>query len=143
MRSPWLAGLVLTVLTGACARPATRAPAPSPSPAPTAASAASATLDTIFVPDTSTVLEVENNTTLDVRVFLLRGSMPFRLGTVLGKSTGQFPLRRDQIDSEIRFYASPVGASIRQTTDMLRIHPGQTVSWRLDDQLRSYRIAVY
>lgn len=131
-----LFGLLGVFLVAAgCAR---AVPKEAPVPVP-----GTARVDTVMVPDTSTVLEVENNTTLDIRIFVLRGSMPFRLGTVLGKTTSQFPLSTGEIEHEIRFYASPVGSSARQTTDPMLVHQGQTVSWRLDDQLRSFRIMVY
>src|SRR5213596_2716882 len=59
--------------------------------------------------DARASLEVENNTTLDVRIFLLRAAMPTRLGTVTGMSTARFDLTLDMLGRDVRFYASPVG----------------------------------
>ena len=88
-------------------------------------------------------LEVENNSTADVRIFVLRGSMPTRLGLVSGMSTATFELRPQLIDREIRLYATPVGGTQRARTDMFRVRAGQMVSWKLDNRLRSDRLSVY
>ena len=88
-------------------------------------------------------LEVENNSTADVRIFVLRGSMPTRLGLVSGMSTATFELRPQLIDREIRLYATPVGGTQRARTDMFRVRAGQLVSWKLDNRLRSDRLSVY
>ena len=129
-------GLVLCrtaaiVALAACARQAG-----SPAPPPAAADAAQ-------VPAEGATLEVENNSTLDVRVFLLRAGMQTRLGSVAGLSTVTFELKPNMIDREVRLYANPVGGSARTITETLVIRPGQTVSWKLDPKLRSYRIGVY
>ena len=88
-------------------------------------------------------LEVENNSTSDVRIFVLRGSMPTRVGLVTGMSTATFELRPQLIDREIRLYATPVGGSQRARTDVFRVRAGQFVSWKLDNRLRSDRLSVY
>jgi hypothetical protein len=88
-------------------------------------------------------LEVENNSTSDVRIFVLRGSLPTRLGMVTGMSTATFPLTRLMIDRDIRLYATPVGGTQRARTDAFRVRAGQLVSWKLDNRLRSDRLSVY
>jgi hypothetical protein len=88
-------------------------------------------------------LEVENNSTSDVRIFVLRGSMPTRIGLVSGMSTATFQLGAQLIDREIRLYASPVGGTQRARTDAFRVRAGQLVSWKLDNRLRSDRLSVY
>jgi len=88
-------------------------------------------------------LEVENNTTLDVRIFLLRAAMPTRLGTVEGMSTARFDLKADMLGRDVRFYASPVGGRQRTITDMIVVKPGQLVSLHLDNMMRSYRLSVW
>ena len=123
------------VLAAMCACAHRGRPAEQPAPA--------AGADSTVVAESGATLEVENNSTLDVRVFVLRAGMQTRLGTVTGLSTAQFELKPNMIDREIRLYASPVGASIRTVTDMLIVRPGQLVSWKLDDKLRSYRIGIY
>jgi len=100
------------------------------------------------LPPTSTegelaVLEVENNTTLDVRIFLLRAGMPTRLGTVTGMSTAMFELTPDMLGHDIRFSANPVAGSRRTITDMIAIRAGQLVSLHLDNMMRSYRLSVW
>ncbi len=89
------------------------------------------------------MLEIENNTTLDVRIFLLRGGMPIRLGSVSGMSTGTFEIRPDMLAGDIRFYASPVGGGQRTITDVVAVRPGQIVSLHLDNMMRSYRLSVW
>ena len=93
--------------------------------------------------DASASLEVENNTTLDVRIFLLRAGMPTRLGTVEGMSTATFDLKPEMLGRDIRFYASPVGGRQRTITDMIVVKPGQLVSLHLDNMMRSYRLSVW
>ncbi len=88
-------------------------------------------------------LEVENNTTLDVRIYLLRGAMPTRLGTVAGMSTAVFELKPEAIDREIRLYANPVAGWRRTITDPIAVKPGQIVSLKLDNMLRSYRLSIW
>jgi len=93
--------------------------------------------------DARASLEVENNTTLDVRIFLLRAAMPTRLGTVTGMSTARFDLTLDMLGRDVRFYASPVGGRQRTITDMIVVKPGQLVSLHLDNMMRSYRLSVW
>jgi len=89
------------------------------------------------------ILEVENNTSLDVRIFLLRAGMPMRLGTVAGMATATFELKPDLIDHDVRFYADPIGGWRRTITDMVAVKPGQIVALHLDDMMRSYRLSVW
>jgi hypothetical protein len=89
------------------------------------------------------VLAVENNTSLDVRIFLLRAGMPTRLGTVTGMSMATFDLEPDMIAREIRFYATPVGGWRRTITDVVVVESGQIVSLHLDNMMRSYRLSVW
>lgn len=88
-------------------------------------------------------LEVQNNTTLDVRIYLLRAGLPTRLGTVEGMSTSVFDLKRDALDRDIRFRADPVGGWRRATTEAIAVKQGQRVSLKLDNMLRSYRLSVW
>jgi hypothetical protein len=88
-------------------------------------------------------LEVENNTTLDVRIYLLRGGLPTRLGTVEGMSTTVFDLNGDALDRDIRFRADPVAGWRRTTTEPVAVRQGQRVSLKLDNMLRSYRLSVW
>jgi hypothetical protein len=110
--------------------------------------AATAPRATASASDSSTAiegasLEVENNGTLDVRVFILIANSPMRLGTVTGMSTGRFELNRHLIDREVRLYATPIGGMIRARTDVFSLRAGQFVSWKLDNKLRSHRLSIY
>lgn len=127
----------------ACA--CTRAPAPVPDPEGPAADRAAAMVEETDERTAAgrAALEVENNTTLDIRVFVLVGSMPTRLGVVSGLGTSTFELQPSFVGKEIRFYASPVGGSARTITDALSLRAGQVVELKLDDKLRSYRLSVY
>jgi hypothetical protein len=103
---------------------------------------------TTSAPESSTAadgasLEVENNGTLDVRVFILLANSPMRLGTVAGMSTARFELRRHLLDREVRLYATPIGGSTRARTDVILIRSGQLVMWALDNKLRSFRLSIY
>ena len=88
-------------------------------------------------------LEVENNGTLDVRVFILLANSPMRLGTVAGMSTARFELKRHLLDREVRLYATPIGGTIRARTDVILIRSGQLVMWALDNKLKSFRLSIY
>jgi hypothetical protein len=88
-------------------------------------------------------LQVENNTTLNVRIYLLRGGLPTRLGTVEGMSTTVFDLNEDALDRDIRYRADPVGGWRRATTEPIAVKRGQRVSLKLDNMLRSYRLSVW
>lgn len=93
--------------------------------------------------DHAAALEVQNNTTLDVRIYLLRSGLPTRLGTVEGMSTTVFDLKSDVLDRDIRFRADPVGGWTRATTEAIAVKQGQRVSLKLDNMLRSYRLSVW
>jgi hypothetical protein len=119
---------LVAALLGCAARPVAES---SPAPEPPAS-------------DLGASLEVENNGTLDVRVFLLRGSVSTRIGLVTGMTTGRFELKANQIDRDIRLHATEVGGWTRGVkTDVFRVRPGQRVSWKLDNKLRSERLSVY
>lgn len=90
-----------------------------------------------------TVIEVENNTTLDLRIYVVRATLPVRIGTVAGMSTARLALPPDLAGRDVRLYASPVGGRVRSGTETFRARPGQRVSWKLDDELRSYRFAIW
>ena len=93
--------------------------------------------------DTGAVtLTVENNSTLDVRVYALRGTLPTRLGLVRGMQSMRFTLAPDLVHQDLRFLASPVGATTRLTTDALFLRGGQAVSWKLASELRSSQLSI-
>lgn len=128
-------GAVLAVWAMGCAH--------APSPREEIGEAAPATSVVEQPTGSGASLEVENNSTSDVRIFVLRGSMPTRVGLVTGMSTATFELRAQLIDREIRLYATPVGGTQRARTDAFRVRAGQLVSWKLDNRLRSDRLSVY
>jgi hypothetical protein len=140
--------LVACALVPACARPprvdgATPPAADSATAVDTGAAASTDSSVDDSQPRQGASLEVENNSTLDVRIFVLRGSMSTRLGTVTGMTTAQFALKPEWITRELRLHAQPIGGWIRTSTDAIYIRPGQLVSWKLDNKLRSYRLSVY
>lgn len=135
---------VVILVLGACARQAVRPAAPARrTPAGSAADSAAADSAAADSVAEGATLEVENNSTLDVRVFVLRAGMQSRLGTVTGMTTARFALPPNVIDRELRLYANPVAGWTRLVTETLVIRPGQLVSWKLDERLRSYRLGIY
>lgn len=91
----------------------------------------------------SASLEVENSSTLDVRVYVVRGGMLTRLGMVTGLTTVRFELTPVMIRREIRLRAEPIGGFRELRSDALVVRPGQFVSWRLDDKLRTDRLSIW
>lgn len=141
MSRRWHPAVVVTFATTfvRCASPM---PAPEASPATTPDSGETASA-AASAAEGSASLSVENNTTFDVRIFVLRAGMPSRVGEVPGMSTVSFELKANLIDRDVRLYATPIGGSTTARTEAIVIRAGQLVMWALDNKLKSFRLSIY
>jgi hypothetical protein len=84
-------------------------------------------------PAERTVLEVENQTTLDMSVYVVRSGMRERLGTVTAKMTQWFtiPARLIFGPTPLQFQTDPVGGGADPITQEITVVPGDTVVFRI------------
>jgi hypothetical protein len=87
---------------------------------------------------------VENHNWSDIRIFLLTGSHPHRLGMVsaLSNATFAFPSHRLNSGSGVRLRALPV-AGRAFTSETILVQPGQAIFWTLEDNLDASSLSVY
>jgi len=90
------------------------------------------------------MLQVSNQNWSDMNVYLVRGGSKQRLGTVGSNMTGRFKLPRHIFTSTepLQLLADPIGSARTYTSPPLLVSPGQTVEWRLENNvaLSSYFI---
>jgi hypothetical protein len=81
-------------------------------------------------PDAPTVLEVQNQTTFDMTIYVLRtvGARQ-RLGNVTATTTAWFTIPQRLIFglTPLRFQADPLGGSADPVTQEITVEPGDTV----------------
>jgi len=80
--------------------------------------------------DARTVLEVQNQATYDMTIYVIRtaGSRE-RLGSVVGKTTARFTIPQRLLfgPTPLRFQADPLGGSADPVTEQITVVPGDTV----------------
>jgi hypothetical protein len=98
--------------TTGCARHKTDAPAAAPAPAPE--------------PRLPVALRVTNSNWLDVRIYVVRGTMSLRLGTVTTNSTVDFTIPADFLSGagSVTLVADPVGGKASWKTPLPAISVG-------------------
>lgn len=132
MRTPgmWVCRCALLVAALGCARNRART-----DPAPEAAAG-----EAVAGP---AVLEVENLSYLDVRIYVIQGSRNWRMGLVTATSTATFTLTPEMIGrGTIQIYADPVGSPRRLRSEEIPIRPGETLSWAINNQLSDARVII-
>jgi hypothetical protein len=89
-------------------------------------------------------VEVTNNNWADMRVFVERGGMRVRLGTVTSMRTASFRIPRTMMNQSgnLRLVADPIGSPERHTSQPLTIWPGQRVEFRIENHLAVSSISV-
>ena len=87
--------------------------------------------------DPETVLQVTNNNWSDMAIYLVRGGMRQRLGTAGSLTTSKFRLPSHIFASPdpLRLVADPIGGAAAHVSQPLLLSPGQTVEWRLENNL--------
>jgi hypothetical protein len=87
--------------------------------------------------DMETVLQVANNNWSDMNVYLVRGALKQRLGTVSSLTTAKFKLPEHVFASPepLRLLADPIGGAQAYLSQPLLVNPGQIVEWRLENNV--------
>jgi hypothetical protein len=90
------------------------------------------------------LVEVESHSWSDITVYLLAGGLPQRLGMVsaLGSATFDFPSHALNTSGGVRLRALPV-AGKPFTSETILVHPGQVISWTLENHLDASSFSVY
>jgi hypothetical protein len=89
-------------------------------------------------------IAVESHNWSDIRIYLLAGNHPHRLGmvTALGNAKFAFPSHRLNSGSGVRLRALPV-AGRAFTTETILVQPGQAIFWTLENNLDASSLSVY
>jgi hypothetical protein len=90
------------------------------------------------------VVTVESHHWSDITVYLVTGGLPQRLGmvTALSNATFDFPSYRLNTSGGVRLRALPV-AGRPFTSDPILVHPGQVITWTLENDLDASSHSVY
>jgi hypothetical protein len=122
-----LVSTVLLALTPGCGLLSSRHPKPSDPAA-----------------GTKVLVEVESHNWNDITVYLLAGGLPQRLGMVsaLSSATFDFSSHRLNTSAGVRLRALPV-AGKPFTTETILVHPGQVITWTLENHLDASSFSVY
>jgi hypothetical protein len=84
-------------------------------------------------PQAETTVRVENQSTLDMNIYVLRGAERIRLGTVTAVSTGVLKIPNNLIfgATPLRFLADPIGGNRTPVSDEIVVSPGDQVTLRI------------
>lgn len=105
-----------------------------------AACASAPPSDTVGPPS---IVEVSNYNPLDVHVYVIVSGQRVSLGIVTTSNTESFRLPRLAFSSRnVAFLAEPIGSRRRYVSDELLIEPGDTVVWRITDNLAHSVITI-
>ncbi len=80
-----------------------------------------------------TTVRVENQSSLDMNIYVLRGAQRVRLGTATAHLTSRFTIPADLIFgiTPLRFLADPIGSSRTPITDEISVTAGDEVILRI------------
>ena len=97
------------------------------------------------VDDTDVVtVEVVNHHQLDVTVFNVAGGRRDRIGQVTAAAASSFKVHVRRLpNSEMQLLADPIGSSRTTRTELLRVNPGDTVSWVLETDLARSHVEIH
>lgn len=86
-----------------------------------------------LIPDTPTILQVENNRFNDMRIYVYQGGQRIRLGTANGKQTSTFKLAKSLVfnGSRLRFEAVPIGGQGSSVSEEITVSPGENITLRI------------
>ena len=84
-------------------------------------------------PSAPAMVEVENQSFYDMNVYVIRGGMRARLGTVSGNTKAVFEIPRTLVSqgSQLRFQADPIGGGRAPYSEEITVDPGDTVVLRI------------
>jgi hypothetical protein len=95
------------------------------------------TLDDAGMQDDRTFIRVMNNNWSDMTIYLVRGGMQRRLGTVTSQTSHTFvvPTYLTSTANDVRLLADPIGSSRGFASPAIMLNPGQTAEWQLENSL--------
>ena len=84
-------------------------------------------------PDAPTYVSVDNQSTLDMNIYVLRGSQRIRLGTATAHMTTRFQLPRDVVFgiTSLRFLADPIGSNRTPVSQEIAVTAGDEIVLRI------------
>lgn len=84
-------------------------------------------------PQEATYVRVENQSTLDMNIYVLRGSQRVRLGTATAHQTSRFRIPRDLIFgiTALRFMADPIGSNRTPISHEIAVTAGDEIELRI------------
>lgn len=96
-------------------------------------------------PRAEVTLLVRNHHWLDINVYLVRGNIRQRLGTVTGTADKRFSIPWSRLDGQtgLQLIADPVGQTGQLRSDLVAIRPGSDVEWTIENGMRSSTMTVF
>lgn len=87
--------------------------------------------------DADAHVQVTNHNWLDMAIYAERGSMKVRLGTVTSMASEKLTIPRNLmgLSSSIRLIASPIGSSADYATYPVDVWPGDTIDFKIENNL--------
>ncbi len=84
-----------------------------------------------------TTVQVTNYNLMDARIYVFRGSVPYRLGTVTSMGSAEFDVPNTVLPegARIRVGAELIGSSERTTTEEILVEPGLMIQWVIENRL--------
>jgi hypothetical protein len=89
------------------------------------------------------MLEVSNRGWHDVDIYLARGGMVTRLGTVTAAAVQRFPAASYLVRRQFQLVGRVIGSDASVTTDDITVRPGQYVQWVLGNDIRYSSVSVW
>ncbi|MEO7986528.1 MAG: hypothetical protein ABI766_08330 [Gemmatimonadales bacterium] len=95
--------------------------------------------------DTPVPIEVENHNWSDMVIFLDRGNLSQRLGTVTSQTTTVFTVSYFQLGTTggARLRADPIGALRNFSSETINLQPGQTIKWTIENDIDRSFLGIY
>jgi hypothetical protein len=95
--------------------------------------------------DVPVSVEVENHNWSDIVIYLDRGNLSQRLGTVgtLRTAVFTFPYLQLGTTGSARLRADPIGNLSSFSSEQINIQPGQSIKWTLENDIDRSFLSVY
>lgn len=83
-------------------------------------------------------LVIDNDNTMNVNIYAMRGDMRMRIGMVPGVSTREFPLRLDMLTSggDLHLAIDPIGSPRTYPATPILVREGDTIELRVSAFIR-------
>jgi hypothetical protein len=92
---------------------------------------------------TAIMLQIENRSWHDVDIYLARGGMTTRLGTVTATAAHTFPAAPYLVRSSFQLICRVIGSDASITTENITVRPGQYVQWTLGNDIQYSSLSVW